>query len=57
MSQQPATIKGWRERAGLPPEYELSFPTAVEQALVDEVAELRARLGLENHNEEGVSHA
>lgn len=34
-------IKGWRERAGLPASYEITGPSAVERALLEENAELR----------------
>lgn len=37
-------IKGWRERAGLLASYEITNPSSVERALLEEVAELRAEL-------------
>lgn len=39
-------IKGWRERAGLPPAFKVFYATAVERAMMDEIAELRERLGM-----------
>lgn len=34
-------MKTWRKRAGLPASYEITNPSSVEQALLEEVAELR----------------
>jgi hypothetical protein len=45
MSRKRA-ILGWRERAGLPRDFKLFYATAVEQAMLDEITELRDRLGL-----------
>jgi hypothetical protein len=38
-------IRTWRERAGLARDYPLTCATAVERAMVEEIAELRAALG------------
>lgn len=38
------TIKGWRERAGLPESYEVYGPSPVERAMLEEIEELQARV-------------
>lgn len=47
-------IKGWRERAGVATDFRLFCATAVEQAMLDEIAELRARLGLDDQQQERI---
>jgi hypothetical protein len=39
-------IKGWRDRIGLPRDYKLYYATHVEQAMLDEIGDLRERLRL-----------
>jgi hypothetical protein len=46
MAKRKGEIKGWRDRIGLPRDYKLYYPTAVEQALLDEIGDLRERLAL-----------
>lgn len=43
-----ANVKGWRERIDLSPDFKLFYATAVEQAMLDEIAELRKLLGATN---------
>jgi hypothetical protein len=38
------TIKGWRERAGLPESYEVYGPSPVERAMLEEIAALQKRV-------------
>jgi hypothetical protein len=39
-------VKGWRERARLPADFPMFHMTAVEQAMQEEIDELRERLGM-----------
>jgi hypothetical protein len=39
-------IRGWRDRVGLPRDFKLYYATAVEQAMLDEIGDLRERLAL-----------